>query len=200
MLGARAYCAAAFILVVSVCSADASTAPETRTNEGAKLVQANGCAGCHGASLKGGSIGPALFGIEHVRTPDQIANAIAHPKAPMPNFGFNTDQIHAIVAYLSGLDGGTNNQAPVVTFNPATPIDEATITARFAGTPPKDVSVLPIMQMGKSTMQTRLVHLVQSPSDPHVFSGRVVFSMGGPWTVKLQYDSNTLDVPLNVGQ
>ncbi len=177
-----------------------STAPETQTNEGAKLVQANGCAGCHGTNFKGGTIGPSLYGIEHRLTPDQIANAIAHPKPPMPNFGFSADQIHGIVSYLSGLDGGPNDRAPVVTFNPSTPVDEATITVRFPGTPPKDVSVLPIMQMGKSTMQTRSVHLTQSPGDPNVFSGKVVFSMGGPWTVKLQYDGKTLDVPLNVGQ
>ncbi len=184
----------------TVAIATAPSTPQTQVNDGAKLVQASGCVGCHGANLKGGTIGPTLFGIEHRLTNEQITNAIAHPKPPMPNFGFSTDQINAIVAYLSGLDGGTNNEAPIVTFNPSTPVDEATITIRFPGTPPKDVSVLPIMQMGKSTMQTRLVHLVQSPSDPHVFSGRVVFSMGGPWTVKLQYDSNTLDVPLNVGQ
>jgi hypothetical protein len=55
------------------------------------------------------------------------------------------------------------------------------------------------MQMGSSTMQTRTVQLQQSASDPHTFSGRVVFSMGGPWTVRVQYGGQTLDVPLNVG-
>jgi mono/diheme cytochrome c family protein len=169
-------------------------------NDGAKLVQANGCAGCHGANLKGGSVGPSLFGIEHKLAAAQIADFITHPRAPMPNFGFSSAQVSDIVAYLSSLDGGANSQAPVVTFNPAVPTDEATITVRFPGTPPKDVSVLPIMQMGASTMQTRLVHLTQSASDPHAFSGHVVFSMGGPWTVKVQYDGKTVDVPLNVGQ
>ena len=118
----------------------------------------------------------------------------------MPNFGFSDAQIGDIIAYLSGLDGGANSQAPVVTFDPPTPTDVATISVRFPGTPPKDVSVLPIMQMGKSTMQTRVVHLTPSSSDPNTFTGKFVFSMGGPWTVKVQYDGNTLDVPLNVGQ
>jgi mono/diheme cytochrome c family protein len=186
------------VAIATVAAAPSPAAGDA--NNGAKLVQASGCAGCHGASFKGGAIGPSLYGIEHKLSSDQIASAIAHPKPPMPNFGFNAGQITDIVAYLSNLDGGATNQAPVVTFDPATPTDIATITVRFPGTPPKDVSVLPIMQMGTSTMQTRQVHLAQSASDPHAFTGKVVFSMGGPWTVKVQYDGNTLDVPLNVGQ
>lgn len=168
-------------------------------NNGAKLVQANGCEGCHGAGLKGGGVGPALYGIEHKLSADQIAGFIQHPKPPMPNFGFNDAQTRDIVAYLSGLDGGANSNTPVVTFDPSTPVDVATISVRFPGTPPKDVSVLPIMQMGSSTMQTRLVHLTPTAGDPHIFTGKVVFSMGGPWTVRLQYDGKTMDVPLNVG-
>ena len=57
-------------------------------NNGAKLVQANGCAGCHGAGLNGGGIGPSLVGIEHRLSLDSIAAFIANPKPPMPNFGF----------------------------------------------------------------------------------------------------------------
>jgi mono/diheme cytochrome c family protein len=168
-------------------------------NNGARLVQANGCAGCHGAQLKGG-LGPNLFGIEHRLSSDQIADFIVHPRAPMPDFGFTKAQVSDIVAYLSNLDGGAGSAAPVVTFDPATPTDEATISVRFPGTPPKDVSVLPIMQMGTGTMQTRQVHLLPSASDPNTFTGRIVFSMGGPWTVRVQYDGKSMDVPLNVGQ
>lgn len=168
-------------------------------NAGAKLVQANGCEGCHGAHLMGGSVGPKLYGIEHQLSADQISDFIVHPRAPMPNFGFTQQQVSDIVAYLSSLDGGANSTAPVVTFDPATPTDVATITVRFPGTPPSSVSVLPIMQMGSSTMQTRTVQLQQSSTDTHVFTGKVVFSMGGPWTIRLQYDGQTLDVPLNVG-
>lgn len=177
----------------------AASVPAGDPNNGARLVQANGCAGCHGAGLKGGGIGPALFGIEHRLTPDQISAFIAHPKPPMPNFGFSETQRRDIAAYLATLDGGGATNAPVVTFDPSPPVDQATITVRFTGTPPKDVSVLPLMQMGAGSMQTRVVHLQQSATDPHVFTGRVVFSMGGPWTIRLQYDGKTMDVPLTVG-
>lgn len=168
-------------------------------NNGAKLVQANGCAGCHGAGLRGGGIGPALYGIEHKMTGAQISDFIVHPRAPMPNFGFTPAQVDDIVAYLTSLDGGLNNTLPVVTFNPQQPVDMATITVTFPGTPPAHVVVLPVMQMGTGTMQTRAVTLQPSPSDPHVFTGRVVFSMGGPWTIRIQYDNQTMVVPLNVG-
>lgn len=168
-------------------------------NSGAKLVQANGCAGCHGANLMGGSIGPKLFGIEHRLGNDQIADFIKNPRPPMPDFGLNAVQIGDIVAYLSALDGGASSTKPVVTFNPNPPTDAATITVRFPGTPPKSVSVLPIMQMGASSMQTRAVQLQQSADDPHAVTGKLVFSMGGPWTIRVQYDGQTLDVPLTVG-
>jgi hypothetical protein len=181
-------------------AASASAAPNADANEGARLVQANGCEGCHGTALKGGGVGPALFGIEHKLTAAQIADFIVHPRAPMPNFGFTQDQVSDIVAYLSNLDGGAGSSAPVVTFDPAKPVDVATISVQFPGTPPKNVSVLPVMQMGTSSMQTRQVQLTQSASDPHVFTGKVVFSMGGPWTIRVQYDGKTLDVPLTVGQ
>jgi mono/diheme cytochrome c family protein len=167
-------------------------------NAGAKLVRSNGCEGCHGAALKGGSIGPSLYGIEHRLSSDQIACFIRHPKPPMPTFGFTTDQIDDVVAYLSSLDGGANGAQPTVTFAPNPPTGEAAITVTFPGTPPKDVTVLPIMQMGNSTMQTRPVHLPRSTQDPHVYTGRVVFSMGGPWTIRVEYDGKTLDVPLTV--
>lgn len=181
----------------------AATAAASSTgdvNAGAKLVQANGCEGCHGTALKGGGVGPALYGIEHRLSSLQIADFIVHPRPPMPNFGFTAQQVNDVVAYLSSLDGGASSTQPVVTFDPAKPVDIATISVRFPGTPPKSVTVLPIMQMGTSTMQTRQVQLQPSAADPHVFTGRVVFSMGGPWTVRVEYDGQTLSVPLNVGQ
>jgi hypothetical protein len=147
----------------------------------------------------GGAVGPKLYGIEHQLSSAQIADYIVHPRPPMPNFNFNPSQVSDIVAYLSSLDGGANATAPVVTLSPNPPVDVATITVRFPGTPPKSVTVLPVMQMGTSTMQTRMVQL-QPTSDPNVFSGRIVFSMGGPWTLKLQYDGHTMDVPITVGQ
>jgi mono/diheme cytochrome c family protein len=177
----------------------ASSAATGDANDGAKLVQANGCEGCHGVGLRGGGIGPALYGIEHRTSADQIAGFIANPKAPMPNFGFTATQISDIVAYLSGLDGGASDTKPVVTIEPPVPTDQATVSVRFPGDPPQHVSVTPIMVMGSTTMPTREVKMSQSTSDPHVFTGKVVFSMGGPWTIHLIYDGHTLDVPLTVG-
>jgi mono/diheme cytochrome c family protein len=168
-------------------------------NDGAQLVQANGCEGCHGAGLRGGGIGPALYGIEKQLSSDQIAGAIQNPKAPMPNFGFTPTQIADLVAYLSGLDGGAGNSKPVVTIDPPQPTVEATVTARFPGTPPQHVTVTPIMVMGNTIMPTREVPMQPSASDPNSFSGKVVFSMGGPWTIRIRYDGKTLDVPLTVG-
>ncbi|HEX5275622.1 MAG TPA: cytochrome c [Candidatus Rubrimentiphilum sp.] len=181
----------------------ASAAPATPaagdSNNGAQLVQSNGCAGCHGAGLKGGGIGPALFGIEHKMSNDQIADFIVHPRAPMPNFGFTASQVTDIVAYLASLDGGVNNTAPTVTFSPRAPVDSATISVTFPGTPPSIVRVLPVMQMGTSTHHTGIVQLQPLPNDPHTFTGRIAFSMGGPWIVHIQYDGQELDVPVNVG-
>lgn len=168
-------------------------------NNGAQLVQSNGCAGCHGAGLRGGGIGPALFGIEHRLTNDRIADFIVHPRAPMPNFGFSATQVADIVAYLTSLDGGTNNTAPVVTFSPASPVDSATISITFPGTPPASVTVLPVMHMGTGTHRAAMVQLQPSPTDPHTFTGRIAFSMGGPWIVQVQYDGREMDIPLNVG-
>jgi mono/diheme cytochrome c family protein len=171
--------------------------PSGDVNAGAKLVQSSGCEGCHGAALKGG-IGPNLFGIEHRLGTAQIAQSIRHPRPPMPTFDFTSDQVNDIVAYLSSLDGGANRTQPTVTFNPNPPNNEATLTVTFHGAPPKSVLALPVMQMGTSTMQTHLVHLQQSSQDPRVYTGRVLFSMGGPWTVRVEYDGKTLDVPLTV--
>jgi len=36
-------------------------------------------------------------------------------------------------------------------------------------------------------------------ADPHVFSGEVRFTMGGPWTLHITYDGKALDIPLTIG-
>lgn len=180
-------------------AAPSTSAPGGDANNGAQLVQSNGCAGCHGVGLKGGRIGPALFGLEHHMTNDQIADFIVHPRAPMPNFGFNASQVSDIVAYLTSLDGGINNTAPIVTLSPQTPVDSATISVTFPGTLPVSVRVLPVMHMGTGTHHTALVQLQPSPADPRTFTGRIAFSMGGPWIVQIQYDGQELDIPVNVG-
>jgi mono/diheme cytochrome c family protein len=165
-------------------------------NAGALLVQQHGCAGCHGAQFQGAT-GPQLRGIEHRLSAAQIANAIAHPVAPMPQFGFTSGQTADIVAYLSNLDGGANQNAPIATFSPAKPSNQAMLTVRFAGSPPHSVTAQAAMQMGASSMSTPKVTLVAT-SDPHVWKGVVRFSMGGPWTVEVLYDGKKLSVPLNV--
>ncbi len=167
-------------------------------NEGAKLAQANGCTGCHGATWRG-ALGPALYSIEHRMTFAAIAERIKSPTAPMPNFGFSQAQIDDIVSYLSSLDGGIDSGKPIVSLEPETPTDRATISVVFGGAPPQRVSALPIMQMGASTMQSPLVTLQPTANDPHRFLGHVTFSMGGPWIIRINYDGNVMDVPLSVG-
>jgi mono/diheme cytochrome c family protein len=175
----------------------APSASSGNANSGAKLVQSSGCEGCHGAALRGGSIGPSLFGIEHRLSSAQIASKIGDPKPPMPNFGFTSAQIADIVAYLSGLDGGSGG-APAVSFDPNPPDSSTTITVTFTGTPPATVTAATVMQMGSSSMRFAAIRLQPSPSDPHVFTGKLNFSMGGPWTVRVHYADKTLDVPLTV--
>jgi Cytochrome C oxidase, cbb3-type, subunit III len=174
-------------------------APHANANAGASLVSSNGCEACHGVALKGGPSGPALYGIEKRRIATQIADAIEHPKAPMPNFGFTHAQVGDIVAYLSGLDGGASGKVPIVTFGRTSPGERMTMTVRFPGTPPKHVVALPAMQMGTSTMSGAAVRLKPSRNDPHVFIGDLEFSMGGMWTIKLEYDGKTMNVPVDVG-
>ena len=117
----------------------------------------------------------------------------------MPAFGLTDSQITHVVAFISGLDGGLQQSKPLVTFAPETPVGGATITVRFNGTQPSSVTALPVMQMGTGTMQTAQVTLAPSPSDPHVFAGKIIFSMSGPWIVRIRYGDQTLDVPINVG-
>ena len=171
-------------------------AADPDANAGAKLVQTHGCSGCHGAKFDDGDA-PKLVGIEKRLTSAQITSAIDHPKAPMPQYGFTPEQTADIVAYLSNLDGGEKNSAPVATLSPDKPTGKATLTVKFPGTPPKKVTALPTMQMGSGSMTDAKVDLMPG-SDPHVFSGVVHFSMGGPWTIVVTYDGKKLDVPVNV--
>jgi len=163
---------------------------------GALLVQSNGCTGCHGANFQGAT-GPKLYGIEHQLSAAQIADAIANPQAPMPKFPLDAAQIADVVAYLSSLDGGRGGAGPVATLEPAKPSSHATLTVRFPGTAPRSVTAQPAMQMGGSSMSAAKVTL-RPTSDPHVWQGKVSFSMGGPWTIDVTYDGKHLTVPVNV--
>jgi mono/diheme cytochrome c family protein len=169
------------------------------SNAGAKLVAQNGCTSCHGAKLGGSASYPALYGIEHRRTRAQIIAALVSPKAPMPNFGFTAAQAGDIADYLSSLDGGASADQPVITIAPAHLDDFADVTVRFPGTPPKSVTAMASMAMGHMPMKSPVV-VLKSTSDPHVFTGRVEFSMAGAWTLHVVYDGKTIDRPLVVGQ
>ena len=170
------------------------------SNAGAKLVSQNGCTSCHGAKFQGSSAGfPALYGIEHRRTREQIVQAITSPKAPMPNYGFTAAQAGDIADYLSSLDGGATQNEPVVTITPEHPSDYADVTIRFPGTPPKSVTAIASMAMDHMPMKSPEVTF-KPTSDPHVFSGRLEFSMAGAWTIHIVYDGKTIDRPIVVGQ
>lgn len=176
----------------------ATPAPRTGdANAGARLVQANGCTGCHGATF-GGGIGPKLLGVEHRLTAAQIADFIKNPRPPMPNFGFSDTQISDISAYLSALDGGLTNDQPVVSYGSLKPGEPIPLTVRFPGAIPVSVVLTPVMQMGHGSMHVEAIKL-QPTADPRTFIGVVVFSMGGPWTLHIVYDSHDLDVPVTVG-
>lgn len=176
-------------------AARAATTPQAADpNTGAKLVQNNGCTGCHGAQFQG-ALGPKLMGIEHQLGSAQIADFIKHPRAPMPNFGFGDAQIDDIVAYLSNLDGGAGSGAPVVTIDPANPTDRATLTIRFADEP-KNVVARSVMHMGAGMHHTDVS--MHAASDPHVWQGDIHFTMGGPWNIEIDYDGQHLDVPVQV--
>lgn len=186
------------LLMVAVLAPAGRTIATTETagdpNAGAKLVSHNGCMGCHGAKFQGG-LGPKLFGIEHKLSATQLADFIKHPRAPMPDFGFNDAQISDIVTYLSRLDGGVSG-GPVISLDPPAPKDRATVTVRFAPEVPKHVTVRVDMQMG--TMSHHIDVDVRPTKDPHVWQGTVVFPMGGAWVLRLNYDDTHVEMPLNV--
>jgi mono/diheme cytochrome c family protein len=181
---------AAMALTVSTAVGPAAGAD---VNAGATLVQVNGCAGCHGATLHGG-IGPSLVGIEHRRATARIAAAIATPTAPMPTLPFSATQIGDILAYLSSLDGG---HAPVATVAFAQPATSAVLSVRFPGSPPTRVTAHPVMQMGSSAMDGTRVTL-HPTNDPNLWRATIAFSMSGPWTIDVVYDGRHLSVPANV--
>jgi cytochrome c553 len=166
-------------------------------NAGAALVQQNGCQSCHGARFEGAPGYPALFGVEHRRSQAQIVDALLRPKAPMPNYGFTAAQAADIAAYLAGLDGGAGQ--PMVTIAPEHPSDYAIVTVRFPGPPPARVSAVASMAMGSQPMKSPEATF-KPTSDPHVFQGKIEFSMAGSWTIHIDYDGKEIDNPIVVGQ
>ena len=178
-------------LLVACCLA-ATPAGAADANAGAALVQANGCTGCHGATLHGG-IGPSLVGIKSRLSAARIAAAIAQPVAPMPKFPLDTMQIADIVAYLSELDSGTRPSASLRFTKPLS----AVLTVRVPGAPPARVTAVPAMQMGDGEMDASTVTLRPSAGG-HVWQGTLVFTMSGAWKIDVTYDGHHLTVPVNV--
>jgi mono/diheme cytochrome c family protein len=169
------------------------------SNAGAKLVAQNGCTSCHGAKFQGSAGFPPLYGIEHRRSRAQIVAALISPKAPMPNYGFTLAQAGDIADYLSSLDGGATQNQPVITIAPQHPSDYIDVSIRFPGTPPKSVTAVASMSMGHMPMNSAKVTFKRT-SDPHVYTGRINFEMGGAWTVHIVYDGKIIDQPIVVGQ
>ncbi len=164
---------------------------------GEHLVAANGCSGCHGATF-GGGVGPKLYGIEHRLAPAQIADFIAHPRAPMPNFGFTKPQVAAIVAYLSSLDGGMGGMMPTLTTTPVAGQDAVVVTVRFPAMIPKSARIVTAMSMGGGAMHGSTTAL-HPTADPHVWTATVHFTMAGPWTLRLEYGNMHLTQSIVVG-
>ena len=54
------------------------------------------------------------------------------------------------------------------------------------------------MSMGHMPMDSPRVTF-KPTSDPHVYTGRIQFEMGGAWTIHIVYDGKTIDQPLVVG-
>ncbi|MGB6060577.1 MAG: c-type cytochrome [Candidatus Aquilonibacter sp.] len=168
-------------------------------NAGAKLVAQNGCQSCHGTTFRGTAGFPALYGIERRRTREQIIAALLSPTAPMPNYGFTRAQAGDIADYLTGLDCGASQSQPVISIAPAHPIDYADVTVRFPGALPKNVTAVATMAMGNMPMTSPQVTFTAT-ADPHVYKGRIAFSMSGAWTIHIVYDGKTIDRPIVVGQ
>jgi hypothetical protein len=167
-------------------------------SSGAHLVQDHARSSCHGVGLAGvAGNGPRLVGIEHRLSPAQIAGAVEHPKAPMPDMGFTHAQVLDVVAYLSRLDGG--NGVPVVTVVPSKNSSDALVSVTFPGAPPPGAQVQGTMEMGGSSMGTGWQPL-QKTADPHTLRTKLNFSMAGSWMVRLRYGNpaHELDRPVDI--
>ncbi len=191
-------------LIVALSSAALGQQPSTSPqlietlNRGAALAGSLNCAGCHGAGLRGGSIGGSLDGIERRRSRAQIESAFSRPPAPMPAFALSQQQLADVAGYLSNLDGGLDGSAPVVSWEPALPTDHATISVAFLHGPPAAATVQVLMHMGSFTHGSGEIPLTRS-ADPKVLKASVPFTMGGPWVLVIRFEGERLELPLQVG-
>ena len=166
-------------------------------NQGGALAASYSCMGCHGAALKGGTVAGALYGIEHRLSDDRIKAALLKPTPPMPANQLSGDDLTALVAYVTHLDGGIDHSLPVVSWSPLTPSDRAVVSVRFPHGLPKGATAQVIMHMGRMTHGSDQVPLAPG-RDPNEGTATLPFTMGGAWIVIVRYDDRELDLPLQV--
>lgn len=75
-------------------------------SRGEQAFTIHSCIQCHGAGGAGGGIGPRLIGVASSLSPEQIYDYVKHPRAPMPDFKLNDDEIADLVAYVDSLTPG----------------------------------------------------------------------------------------------
>ncbi len=112
-------CVAAGLLVAALAPGTAPTGSDPAAQEGARLIENNGCGTCHsvpGINGATGVVGPPLDNIGRRvylagilrNTPENMASWIQHPQAyvpgnAMPEMGLSRDEARAITAYLRTL-------------------------------------------------------------------------------------------------
>lgn len=116
----------------------------------------------------------------------------------MPNYGFTLAQAGDIADYLSSLDGSATRNQPIITVAPQHPSEYVDVSVRFPGTPPRSVTAVASMSMGHTPMTSPEVTF-KPTSDPHVYTGRLRFDMGGAWTIHIVYDGKTIDQLIVIG-
>jgi len=87
----------------------ASTDPQV-IELGEKLMAQKACLGCHIIGKQGGQVGPTLNGIKNRRDADFLRRKLADPTfdnstSMMPNFNLSQEDIEALVAFMSTLNG-----------------------------------------------------------------------------------------------
>ncbi len=92
----------------AVVSAPVSTDPQVLAR-GETLVAQRACLGCHVIGKAGGQVGPSLNGVVKRRGADFVRRKLADPTfdnatSMMPNFGLTSEDIEALLAFLSSLD------------------------------------------------------------------------------------------------
>ena len=104
-------CLSAFLLKVTPANAPTLEAAPDLAVRGALIYQENMCGNCHLINGIGMTVGPPLNGVSERRTKDWLIGHFRDPEkyspgTMMPAFDFPSQQMEAIVAYLSELPAG----------------------------------------------------------------------------------------------